>query len=104
VAPRRVRDGNRAAFAAVLAALAAAQEWIGANPEDAAAIYIAEQGSKLAPDFVARMLRDPLIRFHRDPENTMRIADFSFRTGRIKTKIETWQELFFEDAHHLSGS
>ena len=37
-------------------------------------------------------------------ENTMRIADFSFRTGRIKNKVEAWQELFFEDAHHLPGS
>ncbi len=104
VTSRRYRDENRAAFVAALSALEEAQRWIVANPEDAAALYIAEQAPKLAPEFVARMLRDPLIRYGSTPENTMRIADFSFRTGRIKNKVEAWQELFFEDAHHLPGS
>lgn len=98
------RDENRAAFEIVVAALASAQAWIAANPEEAAALYVAKQHSKLSPEFVTRMLRDPLIRYGSVPENTMRIADFSYRTGRIKTKVSGWQELFFEDIHNLPGS
>lgn len=101
---QRFRAANRAAFEIVVAALAAAQAWIAANPEEAAALYVAAHHSKLSPAFVTRMLRDPLIRFGSVPENTMRIADFSYRTGRIKTKVSAWQDLFFEDIHSLPGS
>ena len=101
---RRYRDENRGAFAIVVSALAAAQDWIAANREEAAQLYVAAQHSKLSPDFVTRMLRDPLIRYGSVPQNTMRIAEFSYRTGRIKTKVSDWQELFFEDIHDLPGS
>lgn len=100
----RFRDQNRAAVEIVMAALAEAQAWIIANPEEAAALYVEKQHSKLSPAFVTRMLKDPLIRYGSMPQNTMRIADFSYRTGRIKTKVSAWQELFFDDIHNLPGS
>jgi NitT/TauT family transport system substrate-binding protein len=104
ISSQRYRAENRVAFETVLAALGAAQKWIAANPEDAAGIYIAAENSKLQPDFIVRMLRDPLVRYGLVPENTMRIADFSYRTGRIKSKVDGWQDIFFEDIHGLAGS
>lgn len=104
VSSQRFRDENRAAFEIVVAALAQAQAWINANPEEAAALYVEKQHSKLSPAFVTRMLKDPLISYGSVPQNTMRIADFSYRTGRIKTKVSAWQDLFFDDIHSLHGS
>ena len=98
------RTQNRSAYRVVLGALTEAQTWIASHPEDAARIYITSENSNLTDEFVVRMLRDPLIRYALTPENTQKIADFSYRAGRVRTRVESWKELYFEDIHHLAGS
>ncbi len=97
-------DENREVASTVLAAIREAQRWITENPEEAAQIYVREEQTSLQPEFVSRVLRDPLVRFSGVPERIEKIAGFSYRTGRLKTKVGSWKELYFEDVHDLEGS
>lgn len=88
---------------AFVAALDEANEWIKANPAEAAKLYIAAEKSKLDPAFVERIIRDPQIRFTTVPERVDVFTDFEYRIGLIKSK-PGWKELFQPGLHAKSGS
>ncbi|MCK0209793.1 ABC transporter substrate-binding protein [Starkeya koreensis] len=88
---------------AFVAALDEANEWIKANPKDAAALYIAAEKSKLDPGFIEAIIRDPQIRFTTVPERVEVFVDFEHRIGLIKQK-PSWKELFQPGLHARNGS
>ncbi|WP_245297150.1 MULTISPECIES: ABC transporter substrate-binding protein [Rhodomicrobium] len=97
-------DANPKTIAAIIAALDEASAWIIANPADAAQLYIKAEGSKLAPDFVEAIIRDPDIRFTTVPEKAEAFADFQYRVGTIKVKPASWKDLFVAPLHDRAGS
>ncbi|SNB70859.1 NitT/TauT family transport system substrate-binding protein [Arboricoccus pini] len=94
---------NPKTVAAFVDALDEANSWIKANPTEAAKLYVAAEHSKLAPDFIERIIRDPQIDFTTVPERVDAFADFEFRIGLIKEK-PTWKELFQPGLHAKNGS
>lgn len=98
------REKNPKVYAAFLAALKEANALIQANPEEAARIHIAEEKSNVDPALVLSIIKDPQSRFTIVPLNTIKYADFLFRTGGIKAKAETWKDLYFPELHTESGS
>jgi NitT/TauT family transport system substrate-binding protein len=98
----RYRDENPAAYNAVLAALAEANEMI-AKDIPAYASLLAQEGG-FSPEEMVIVLRDPAIKFTTTPENVMKYADFMHGIGSIKTKPSSWTELFFPEIHSASGS
>lgn len=95
---------NPMTIRAFVNALDRANEWINANPKEAAALYIKAEGSKLAPDFVEAIIRDPGVRFTTIPEGAQKFADFEAKVGLIKQAPKNWQEMFWPGLKDKPGS
>jgi len=95
---------NPKLYKAFLAALTEAQEVINRDFKAAAQLYVRVDKSKLAPEFIERILSDPQLRFTVVPENTMKFADFMHAIGSVKQKPESWKDLFFPELHDRPGS
>ena len=101
---RKFHDENPRIYAAFLAALGEAMDVIHKEPQKAAAIYIEEEKSKLAADFVEKMIRDPENVFTTEPQNVMKYAVFMQKIHAIDAAPQNWQELFFPEIHGVKGS
>lgn len=101
----RFRESNPQAYAAVLAALEEANEFIRANPEQAAQIlFAAEAGAGFTVEELTEVLRDPDIEFTTTPANTVKYAEFMREIGSIENRPESWRDLFFPEIHGAQGS
>lgn len=101
---QKFHDENPRICAAFLAALEQAMTLIRDEPQRAAAIYVDEEHSRLPPDLVEKMIRDPENVFTTAPRNVMKYAEFMHRTGAIDTLPEHWTDLFFEEIRKGGGS
>ena len=101
----KFRDQNPKTYAAFLAALDEAMQLIKSDKKTAAEIYLRISNDKRTtlPEMLD-MLNDPEIIFTATPFNTMKWVDFMYRVKSIKTKPDTWKDLFFPNIHNLSGS
>jgi NitT/TauT family transport system substrate-binding protein len=97
-------EKNPKTIAAIIAGVEEATVWIKDNPADAAKLYIQAEKSKLAPDFVEAIIRDPDIRYTIVPEKVEAFADFQHRVGTIKVKPQSWKDLFVTALHDRAGS
>ena len=98
------REENPKTYKALVDALNEAMEWINANKEEAADVFIKHGKSKLDRDFILSMINDPDIEFTTVPRNTMGYASFMARIGSIKNKPESWKDYYFEEIHGTEGS
>ena len=101
---RKFHDENPRVYMAFLAALEQAMRLIKEDPAHAAAIYIEEEKSKLSPEFVEKMIRDPENAFTTVPQNVMKYADFMQKTGAIGVAPKLWSDLFFPEIRAGGGS
>jgi NitT/TauT family transport system substrate-binding protein len=101
---RKFHDGNPRAYGAVLAALREAMDVINRDKVAAARTYVQEEGSKLAPDFVARILQDPDFIVTPVPQGVMKYAQFMYRTKSIANLPQSWKDLYFPEVHGEPGS
>lgn len=102
---KRFRDENPKTYAAFMAALEQATDFINKNKEAAAKIYLEMTGDKkMSVDDLVKILSDPQIKYTLTPENMVKFADFKHRIGTIKVKPDSWKDLFFDNVHNLSGS
>jgi NitT/TauT family transport system substrate-binding protein len=97
-------EQNPKTIAAIIAGVEEATVWIKDNPAEAARLYIAAEKSKLTPEFVEAIIRDPDIRYTIVPEKVQAFADFQFRVGTIKVKPQSWKDLFVSSLHDRAGS
>jgi len=100
----KFHDANPKTYAAFLAALDDAMTIIKNEPKRAADIYIDAEHSKLAVDFVEKMIRDPENVFTTTPQKMMKYAAFMKQVGAIATAPADWKELFFPEIDNASGS
>ncbi len=92
-------------IAAFIAAIRDAIELIEHNPQQATAIYLQAEKTKLSPEFIREVVADKSnLRFSLAPEQSQKVADFLFRSGSLKTKVPGWQALFFPELHDQKGS
>jgi NitT/TauT family transport system substrate-binding protein len=101
----RFRDGNPQAYAAVLAALEEANEFIRGDPRAAAEVlFKAEASAGFSVDEIAEVLRAADIKFTTTPENSEKYAAFMQQIGSITHKPASWRDLFFPEIHGAPGS
>jgi NitT/TauT family transport system substrate-binding protein len=101
----RFRGANPKVFAAFYAALLEAGQLIATDKKRAAEIYLAASGDKTTSVAdLLQMLNDPQFQFSATPKNVMTMTGFMHRIDRLKTKPDSWKELFFPEAHALPGS
>ena len=98
------RRDNPKTYAAVRAALADAAKLIEADKTQAAAIYIRQDGSKLSPAFVERILNDKEVSFATTPNNTLPLGAFLYKVGVIRHEPKSWRDYFFADDPAAQGS
>jgi len=103
-ASQKFVDANPKTVSAFVDALDEANEWITANPEEAAGLYIAAEKSKLTPESVVAILRDKDVRFTSAPERAMVFADFEAKVGIIKHRPASWKDLFQQGLWTRAGS
>jgi NitT/TauT family transport system substrate-binding protein len=100
----RFRSANPQVYAAVLAAIADANDFIAKNPHAAAGIFVKVDNSKLPADFIEKMIIDKDFSYAPAPENVMKIYGFMHRVGALKKMPAAWQDLFFPEAAGFGGS
>jgi NitT/TauT family transport system substrate-binding protein len=100
----KFHDQNPKTYRAVLAALEEATAMINADKKAMGALWLKAENSKLAPDFVEKILADPENVFTTTPQNVMKYAQFMHKTGTIKELPASWKDLFFPEIHDKKGS
>jgi NitT/TauT family transport system substrate-binding protein len=99
----KFRTENPKIYDAFVKALDEATALINGDKKWAAEAYLRISKDKdTVPDILA-MLNDPAIVFTTTPQNVMKYVDFMLKTGAIKTRPDSWKELFFPNAHNLPG-
>jgi NitT/TauT family transport system substrate-binding protein len=100
----KFRAENPRIYGAFVKALDEAIGQINADRKAAAEAYLRISKDKDTVQDILAMLNDPAIVFTTTPQNVMKYVDFMLKTGTIKTKPDSWKELFFPDVHALPGS
>jgi NitT/TauT family transport system substrate-binding protein len=81
-----------------------ATDLVNKDRRAAGALWIKDTNSKLALDFVDKVVSGPQVRWTMAPENAMKFAQFMHSVGSLKEAPKSWQDLFFPEVHDLSGS
>ncbi len=90
---------------AVFNAVKDAENWINANPKDAAEFFKQKTKSKLDVPDIESIIRNPqLTAYQPEPKATMKFAAFYRQIGRIKHNPASWKDFFFDVAYQLNGS
>lgn len=90
---------------AILAALQAADDFIEKTPGAAAEIAAAAFKDQDIPlEDLSDMIGDPDLAYRAAPAGVQRLADFMQRIGRLKHRVERWQDLFLPAARDLPGN
>jgi len=103
-ATKKFRDENPKSYQAVVDAMKEATDAINADKKRAAEVYVKEGGGKESVDKLLKIMNDPQIRYQMAPEKILPFAQFMHQVGTIKTRPESWKDLFFPDVHALAGS
>jgi NitT/TauT family transport system substrate-binding protein len=103
-AQKKFRDENPKSYKAVLDALREATDFVNADKRRAAEMYVKQGGNKESVDAIFKMMSDPQIEYTLAPQRVLPFAQFMNEVGTLKSKPESWKDLFFEDIHDLPGS
>ncbi|MDR0762686.1 MAG: ABC transporter substrate-binding protein [Campylobacteraceae bacterium] len=84
----------------IIDALNEADAWITDNKKEAAKLYLKASKSKEPLEIIETILNKPEISYQAKPlPNITVFSDFLFDTGAIKTKPQSWKDLFFDKIH-----
>lgn len=101
----KFRADNPRTYAAFLAALREATQFINTHRRQAAEIYLAATGDRsTSVERLAAMLAEPQLHFTLVPQNVVKFVQFKTRIGNVRTAPESWKDLFFPEIHDLPGS
>jgi NitT/TauT family transport system substrate-binding protein len=100
----KFRNDNPKLYDAFLKALDEAIATINRDKRAAAEAYLRISKDKDSLDNIAAMLSDPQIVYTTTPQSVMKYVDFMAKTGAIKTRPDSWKDLFFPNAYALAGS
>lgn len=103
-ATEKFRRESPKTYKAFVNALAEAAQFVRANPEAAADIFIRTSHSNVDRKLLLSIIRNPEVEFKLTPQNTRALAAFMFRVGAIKNKPASVKDYFFDDAHNAQGS
>ncbi|WP_083528659.1 ABC transporter substrate-binding protein [Hyphomicrobium sp. CS1BSMeth3] len=101
---QKFHDQNPKTYAAVVTALGEAMKLISLDKGRAAKIYLALTNDKINVEELVKILEEPSSVFKISPSGIKTYADFMHKIGRVKTRTESWKDLFFPSAHSLPGS
>jgi NitT/TauT family transport system substrate-binding protein len=100
----KFRDGNPVLYKALIAALKEATDIVNKDKPAAAALWIQDSKSKLAPDMVGKIVASPQVHWTLTPEHTMKYAAFMASVGTLKASPASWKDYFFPEIYDVNGS
>jgi NitT/TauT family transport system substrate-binding protein len=100
----KFRAENPRLYDAFVKALEDATRQINADRRAAAEAYLRMSKDKDSVADILAMLNDPAIVFTTTPQNVMKYVEFMLKTGTVKTRPDSWKDMFFPNAHGLPGS
>ena len=104
VTTEKFRAANPKVYAVVVAAMDEAIAWTNADKRRAAKLYMEmTKEKKLSEDDVVALISIPGFDFTKEPKKTFKFAEFLHRIGSLKSKPESWKDLYFAEAHGLPG-
>ena len=103
-ATEKFRSESPKTYKAFIDALNEAAQFVTANPEQAADIYIKVANAKIDRELLLKIIKNPEVQFKTAPQNTYALAEFMHRVGAIKNKPASARDYFFDDAHSAQGN
>jgi NitT/TauT family transport system substrate-binding protein len=100
----KFHDENPKVYGAFVKALDEAEAIVNKDHKGAAETYLRMTKDKSSVDDIVKMLDDPTMVFTTTPNNMMKYVDFMLKVGAIKSKPDSWKDMFFPNAQHLPGS
>jgi NitT/TauT family transport system substrate-binding protein len=98
----KFRAENAKLYAAFLAALKDATDFINADKRKGAEIYLKVSGDKSSVDDIMEVLADPAILYNTKLGGIGPFVSFMAKVGTLKNPPKDWKEMFFPEA--LAGS
>ena len=99
----RYHDAHPELVAVFMAALDRAMQRILDAPEEAAAVWVRTEKSRMTAEQAAAMIRRPENEWTTTPRRVMQFMAFMADTGAIPARAERWQDLFFPGIHGKDG-
>jgi NitT/TauT family transport system substrate-binding protein len=101
----KFRKENPKVFDAVARAFDESFEWIKADARRAAKLFIEMSKEKqLTEDDLVKLFSSPDMEYTKVPNKIGDIVAFMNKVGIVRTKPESWKDLFFPEVHGLKGS
>jgi NitT/TauT family transport system substrate-binding protein len=100
----KFHSANPKLYKAFMTAFAEATDWVNANQQAAAELYLRVSKDKSPVEEVLEIIRAPDTAYTLEPKGLMPVVDFMKKTGAIKVAPATWKDMFFPDAHSMAGS
>ncbi|MEG1279878.1 MAG: ABC transporter substrate-binding protein [Comamonas sp.] len=103
-ATEKFRHDSPKTYRAFVDALDESAQFIKANPEQAADIFLKSGGGKVDKALVLKIIQNPQVQFTVQPQNTVGLGQFLHKVGVIKTRPENAKDYFFDDPRVAGGS
>lgn len=101
----KFRKENPKVFAAVSRAFDESFEWINSDKRRAAQRYIElSKEKRMTEDELTKLISSPDMEYTKTPKNVGKMVEFMHSIGSVKTKPESWKDMFFPEVHSLPGS
>lgn len=95
---------NPKLYKAFMSAFAEATDWVNANKRAAAELYLRASKDKSSVEDVLKIVEAKDTSYTLEPKGLMPVVEFMKKTGAIKISPASWKDMFFSDAHSMSGS
>jgi NitT/TauT family transport system substrate-binding protein len=105
ITTEKFHDENPKLYAAIAAAYEDAVAFIDADKHRAAQIYVKYEPQKKGLDWIQKLLENEQdLKFTTVPHGTHIYADFMFKLGTMKNKLETWKDIFWDNVATKDGN
>jgi NitT/TauT family transport system substrate-binding protein len=104
VSTEQFRRANPVTYEAVGAAFDEAITWINADKPRAAQFYLDASKEKMSLEDLTQILQAPDYIFGKTPHRVGAAMEMMHKAGILKTKPQTWKDMYFPEAHRLDGN
>lgn len=104
VSTEQFRNNNPKTYEAVVAAFDEAIAWINADKRRAAQFYLEMSKEKMALDDLAAIIEHPSYVFSKTPRGIGSAMEMMYKSGTLKSKPQSWKDMFFPETQQLPGN
>jgi NitT/TauT family transport system substrate-binding protein len=104
VSTEQFRKANPATYDAVVAAFDEAIDWVNADKPRAAKFYLDVSKEKMSLEDLTQIMQAPDYIFGKTPHRVGAAIDMMYKAGILKTKAQSWKDMYFPEAHGLPGN